>query len=293
MPIEVRIYAEDPARDFAPSIGRLTAFRMPAEQDGVRVDTGFAAGDTVSVHYDAMLAKLICHGPPATTRCASCARALAECLIAASTATSICWTASRRIRSSWPAASTPALSGATPIRCWRRARAHADRGARRRRAVVLDGEAADAKAAAAVSADPYSPWHARDQWWLNASAARVLGFVADDAAAPVTARREAGGWRVNGILGSAQPAAGRSLRRLSLDGMPQPCAGGARRRGADPASERRNLAPAAARSGRRRGRGSRRRQPPARADPRPGHRRCMRSPATRSRAARCWWCWRR
>ena len=31
--------------------------------EGVRVDTGFATGDTVSVHYDAMLAKLICHGP--------------------------------------------------------------------------------------------------------------------------------------------------------------------------------------------------------------------------------------
>ena len=38
-------------------------FRMPAETDGVRVDTGVATGDTVSVHYDAMMAKLICHGP--------------------------------------------------------------------------------------------------------------------------------------------------------------------------------------------------------------------------------------
>ena len=57
------IYAEDPARDFAPSIGRLALFHTPTETNDVRIDTGFRTGDTVSVHYDAMLAKLICHGP--------------------------------------------------------------------------------------------------------------------------------------------------------------------------------------------------------------------------------------
>ena len=60
--IEARIYAEDPERDFAPSIGRLALFRTPEPSTDVRIDTGFATGDIVSVHYDAMLAKLICHG---------------------------------------------------------------------------------------------------------------------------------------------------------------------------------------------------------------------------------------
>ena len=80
--IEARIYAEDPARDFAPSVGRLTLFRTPAETDGVRVDTGFATGDTVSVHYDAMLAKLICHAPTREAALRRMWQALADCAVA-------------------------------------------------------------------------------------------------------------------------------------------------------------------------------------------------------------------
>ncbi|MFC6287183.1 acetyl/propionyl/methylcrotonyl-CoA carboxylase subunit alpha [Nocardioides sp. GCM10027113] len=60
--IEVRLYAEDPAADYQPQSGRLTAFAIPAE-DGIRVDAGFATGTTVSTHYDAMLAKVIAHAP--------------------------------------------------------------------------------------------------------------------------------------------------------------------------------------------------------------------------------------
>ena len=73
---EARIYAEDPARDYAPSIGRLSLFHMP---DDVRVDTGFATGDSVSIHYDAMLAKVICHGPDRSTALRTLKRALDAC----------------------------------------------------------------------------------------------------------------------------------------------------------------------------------------------------------------------
>ncbi len=58
--IEVRLYAEDPATDHQPQSGVLTAFDIPLEP-GVRVDAGFAAGCEVSTHYDAMLAKVVCH----------------------------------------------------------------------------------------------------------------------------------------------------------------------------------------------------------------------------------------
>ena len=60
--IESRVYAEDPARNFLPSTGRLVYYRPPAETDGVRVDTGVYEGGEVSMFYDPMIAKLITHG---------------------------------------------------------------------------------------------------------------------------------------------------------------------------------------------------------------------------------------
>jgi propionyl-CoA carboxylase alpha chain len=61
--IECRINAEDPFRGFLPSTGRLTRFVPPQIEDGaVRVDTGVYEGGEISMHYDSMIAKLICHG---------------------------------------------------------------------------------------------------------------------------------------------------------------------------------------------------------------------------------------
>ena len=58
--IEARIYAEDPKR-FFPSSGDLTTYQLPAG-DGIRVETGYRQGNTVSTYYDPMLAKVIAHG---------------------------------------------------------------------------------------------------------------------------------------------------------------------------------------------------------------------------------------
>ncbi|HVI88789.1 MAG TPA: biotin carboxylase N-terminal domain-containing protein [Dongiaceae bacterium] len=60
--IEVRLYAEDPARDFLPQTGHLDHLHLPADLLGIRVDSGFRTGDTVSIHYDPMLAKIIASG---------------------------------------------------------------------------------------------------------------------------------------------------------------------------------------------------------------------------------------
>jgi propionyl-CoA carboxylase alpha chain len=63
--VESRVYAEDPYRNFAPSIGRLVRYRPPAEgvHDGVTVrnDTGVTEGGEISLYYDPMIAKLVTH----------------------------------------------------------------------------------------------------------------------------------------------------------------------------------------------------------------------------------------
>ncbi|UPK24438.1 acetyl-CoA carboxylase biotin carboxylase subunit [Bradyrhizobium sp. 195] len=65
--VESRLYAEDPFRNFLPSIGRLVKYRPPAEasQDGITIrnDTGVQEGGEISIHYDPMIAKLVTHAP--------------------------------------------------------------------------------------------------------------------------------------------------------------------------------------------------------------------------------------
>jgi propionyl-CoA carboxylase alpha chain len=65
--VETRIYAEDPYRNFLPSVGRLTLYRPPAETSAgsatIRNDTGVYEGGEISIHYDPMIAKLVTHAP--------------------------------------------------------------------------------------------------------------------------------------------------------------------------------------------------------------------------------------
>ena len=60
--VEARLYAEDPAKGFLPSIGTLRRLALPGAGEGVRVDTGVRQGDAVTMFYDPMIAKVIAHG---------------------------------------------------------------------------------------------------------------------------------------------------------------------------------------------------------------------------------------
>ena len=75
--VECRIYAEDPARNFAPSPGLIRYINLP-QGPGVRNDQGVYAGYTVPVYYDPMLSKLITHGKTREEAIARMRRALAE-----------------------------------------------------------------------------------------------------------------------------------------------------------------------------------------------------------------------
>jgi len=61
--IEARVYAENPQKNFMPSVGRIKTWHTPAEADGLRIDAGYRSGDAVSPYYDAMLAKVIAWAP--------------------------------------------------------------------------------------------------------------------------------------------------------------------------------------------------------------------------------------
>jgi 3-methylcrotonyl-CoA carboxylase alpha subunit len=61
--IEARVYAENPDKNFMPSVGTLRSWHMAEPSAGLRIDAGYREGDTVSPHYDAMLAKVIAWAP--------------------------------------------------------------------------------------------------------------------------------------------------------------------------------------------------------------------------------------
>ncbi|PRO64659.1 acetyl-CoA carboxylase biotin carboxylase subunit [Alkalicoccus urumqiensis] len=65
--VEARLYAEDP-KTFFPSPGTITKWELP-EEEGIRIDAGFRNGDTITPHYDPMLAKICAYAPDRETAC--------------------------------------------------------------------------------------------------------------------------------------------------------------------------------------------------------------------------------
>jgi 3-methylcrotonyl-CoA carboxylase alpha subunit len=79
--VEARLYAEDPARGFLPSTGKILALDLPAGE-GIRVDAGVAAGDDVTPFYDPMIAKVIAHAPNRAAALEALAAALDRTVVA-------------------------------------------------------------------------------------------------------------------------------------------------------------------------------------------------------------------
>jgi acetyl-CoA carboxylase biotin carboxylase subunit len=78
--IECRINAEDPEQGFKPAPGRVTRLRFP-EGEGIRVDTHLREGDTISPHYDSMIAKVLVHAPTRAEAIAKMEAALRETVV--------------------------------------------------------------------------------------------------------------------------------------------------------------------------------------------------------------------
>ena len=75
--IEARVYAEDPIRNFAPSVGRVkNIYSSKTDNQIVRLDSGVEEGGEISIYYDPMIAKLITHGKDRKEACSKLSEAL-------------------------------------------------------------------------------------------------------------------------------------------------------------------------------------------------------------------------
>jgi 3-methylcrotonyl-CoA carboxylase alpha subunit len=180
--IEARVYAEDPLRDFLPAAGRIEYLRHPQQSAHVRVDSGVQTGDEVGVHYDPMIAKLIAWDADRPSALRRLRAALGEfqlvgpannlAFLSAVTAHRAFADAGRepglldtglieRYRSELFAESAPASDPVLAI-------------AVLSELLRMDREAAQS---ALRSADPCSPWNARDGWRLNEDNHHTFVFV--------------------------------------------------------------------------------------------------------------------
>jgi propionyl-CoA carboxylase alpha chain len=79
--VEYRVYAEDPARKFLPSIGFLKKYKEPTPHENIRIDTGVQEGSEISMYYDPMISKLIAWGKDRKTACDLLQKAMDEYVI--------------------------------------------------------------------------------------------------------------------------------------------------------------------------------------------------------------------
>ncbi|MCD6040849.1 MAG: mccA [Burkholderiales bacterium] len=212
--IEVRIYAEDPARDFLPATGRIVHLAFPE----ARIDTGVEQGAEITPWYDPMIAKLIVHGADRAAALARLRTALAEVEIAGVT-TNV--SLLRRIAANKAFGSAELDTGLiernraellqkTPL-------------SSEMLAVAAFAELAEEERAsrqrAAASSDPYSPWDHVDGWRLNEDSHHEFVFLEGETSHPARLVFAQEGLRItanghNHALSGERLADGRLLVRL-------------------------------------------------------------------------------
>ncbi|CAH2604198.1 Propionyl-CoA carboxylase alpha chain [Rhodovastum atsumiense] len=223
--IEARIYAEDPARDFLPSIGPLLHLRQPRESADVRVDTGVRQGDRITPHYDPMIAKLIVRGEDRAAALRRLAAALAEYEVAG---------VQTNLGLLRAIAAHPAFAGAdldTGFILRHEAELMPPAAANPVDTTVVWAAATMAllrdqlvakQAQAAASADTWSPWGLADAWRLNGDGYQDLLLRDEAATVPVRAHpRGDGGFVLDLPAGSVHADATEDTDGmiLRLDGV--------------------------------------------------------------------------
>jgi 3-methylcrotonyl-CoA carboxylase alpha subunit len=194
--IEVRLYAEDPARNFLPGSGTLEKLRLPHPTAHVRLDGGVVEGDKVTIFYDPMIAKLIVHEADRSSALATLREALADTEIVGpksnvefleklirhpvvTEARIDTGYLDRHLDEVLPAPVAP----------------DADTLAAAATAALLVDEAS-VHAAAGRSPDPHSPWAIADGWRLGHAGGRALWFSLRDERIELAAHGHAGAYRI-------------------------------------------------------------------------------------------------
>jgi 3-methylcrotonyl-CoA carboxylase alpha subunit len=220
--LEARIYAEDPAKGFLPSTGKLTHLATPEEGMHVRVDTGVEEGDEISPFYDPMIAKLIVWDVNRDRALARMLQALAEYRVVG---------VANNIEFLSRLTACPAFANAdldTGLIEREKDYLFPEDGGATREAWLsvalaeLLREKERAALAAARHPEPASPWHLRDGWRVNADATRSLIFRLGDEQKTLSIENLGNAFRIvvdgvaSSVSGSINP---RGLLRAEFDGL--------------------------------------------------------------------------
>jgi 3-methylcrotonyl-CoA carboxylase alpha subunit len=222
--IEVRLYSEDPERNFLPGSGKLEKLYLPAPSAHVRLDGGVVEGDTVTIFYDPMIAKLIVWDLDRPRALARLRDALADCEVVGPRSnvefleklirhpvvvegridTSYL---DRHLEEVLPTAIAPGkdVLAAAAAAC------------------LLHDEAAT-RMAARRSPDPWSPWAIADGWRLGHAGQRVLCLGWREQRLDLLAHGSAGSYRVETGAGEAlvaHAALGHDSLGAQVDGRAQ------------------------------------------------------------------------
>ena len=225
--IEARIYAEDPSRDFLPSVGRLVHLRMPGQAPDLRVESGVTEGDAIGAEYDPMIAKQIAWGADRRAALSRLKSALAEWEIVG-VATNLPLLEAILAHPEYAEggldtgfiarhkeALLPPARASLPPAEQQRILAAAS-------LAVLGDTESEARAAAERTADPHSPWAIADAWRMNGDGWQDFLFSWEGEKIPLRASTASdGSWRLVFASGSlhataSEDEAGMALR---LDGV--------------------------------------------------------------------------
>ncbi|MBD8899950.1 acetyl/propionyl/methylcrotonyl-CoA carboxylase subunit alpha [Rhodanobacter sp. DHG33] len=191
--IEVRLYAEDPEQNFLPGSGKLHTLRLPEPSHHVRIDGGVAQGDTVTIFYDPMIAKLIVWDVDRPQALQRLREALAECEIEGPKSN----IAFLERLARHPAITEASIdTGYLDRHLDEFVTGHGEPDARTLFAAATAALLHDEAHVAADRADPHSPWASADAWRVGHAGKRVVALARGEARYEIEAHGHAGDYRL-------------------------------------------------------------------------------------------------